>query len=521
MNVAFDKWIPVVTATGERQLASLCEVVAGGERFADLAVRPHERVALMRLFLCVAHAALDGPKDYDEWCETAQRVPAAASQYLQTWRGSFGLFDPRTPWLQAVGLSKGNIEQEIPETTSDWTPTAKLNFAYASGNNSTLFDHRGMEDTRPVAIPDLLLSLVTFQCFSPGGLISQVYWHKKQTIKSSRDAPCVPASMIHGLLRGRDLAQSIQLNLPTYEDVQLTYGQISTGRPIWEQPPRSPDDMPNINNATQTYLGRLVPMSRLIRLDPRGERMLLGAGLVYPTFMDGFSQEPTATVIVRRSAKKQERVLLSWRPSKSLWRELAAVVAKRDAQGVGGPLSLRAIQDGRECDLIVGALARDQANIVDIAESVFRIPAQLTTAAGLVAYEAEVNSADNVASRLNWAIEGYRAAVDGGWEGRLKGAGPKKGELRAKLHGIAATHYWTAVEGNLSLLMMYIEALGSEQSLTRRDSWRKMLFASACDAYRTACAQETPRQVRAFTEGWKRLMSAKDKPATQREENDG
>jgi len=60
MNVAFDDWIPVVTTTGKRQLASLCEVLTNGGQFADLAVRPHERVAVMRLFLCVAHAALDG-----------------------------------------------------------------------------------------------------------------------------------------------------------------------------------------------------------------------------------------------------------------------------------------------------------------------------------------------------------------------------------------------------------------------------------------------------------------------------
>ena len=75
MNVAFDDWIPVVTTAGERQLASLCEVLSNGGQFADLAVRPHERVALMRLFLCVAHAALDGPKDYSEWRKSPHACP--------------------------------------------------------------------------------------------------------------------------------------------------------------------------------------------------------------------------------------------------------------------------------------------------------------------------------------------------------------------------------------------------------------------------------------------------------------
>ena len=58
-------WIPVVTLDGKATLASLAEVLSDGAGFADLSVRPHERVALIRLLTCVAHAALDGPNDYD------------------------------------------------------------------------------------------------------------------------------------------------------------------------------------------------------------------------------------------------------------------------------------------------------------------------------------------------------------------------------------------------------------------------------------------------------------------------
>jgi len=100
MNVAFDPWIPVVNSAGKREAASLCDVLAEGEKYADLAVRPHERVALMRLFLCVAHAALDGPKNYDEWCEVPKKLPEATHAYLTKWKDSFELFHPTKPWLQ-------------------------------------------------------------------------------------------------------------------------------------------------------------------------------------------------------------------------------------------------------------------------------------------------------------------------------------------------------------------------------------------------------------------------------------
>ena len=75
MNVAFDPWIPVVAASGEGASVSLYTALAEGEKIADLAVRPHERVSLMRLFLCVAHAALNGPEHYDEWCDVPKKLP--------------------------------------------------------------------------------------------------------------------------------------------------------------------------------------------------------------------------------------------------------------------------------------------------------------------------------------------------------------------------------------------------------------------------------------------------------------
>src|SRR5208282_2347265 len=106
MNVAFEPWIPVVTITGDRQLVSISEVFADGVQYADLSVRPHERVSLMRLFLCVAHAALDGPKNYDEWRTVPRKLPEVALEYLIKWKNSFELFHSEKPWLQVAGLSK-------------------------------------------------------------------------------------------------------------------------------------------------------------------------------------------------------------------------------------------------------------------------------------------------------------------------------------------------------------------------------------------------------------------------------
>lgn len=526
MNVGFDPWIPVVTVTGERKLASLCSVLTEGEKFADLAVRPHERVALMRLFLCVAHAALDGPKDYDEWREVPKRLTDAALKYLTEWKDSFELFHKDRPWLQVAGLSKSKAGNTFSTDTEDWTPVSKFNFSFATGSNSTLFDHEGvMSSGRDIPLCETIVSMVTFQCFSVGGLIGQVFWNgtrcgelanpktENGPVKSA-DGPCVPSSMIHALLRGENLLGTIHLNLPTHEDIRFSYGERDFGKPIWEMMPTSLSDTVRVENATASYVGRLVPLTRVIRLHSFGERMLIGDGLPYLSFTAGFPQEPSATVTVKRN----ERTLLSYRPSKAIWRELAAVVVKRSAEGTGGPLSLRAIQDGESYDLVIAALARDKATIVDTIESVFHIPAHLSTPSGTITYEAEVKTAETLASRLGWAVEEYRKEIDGGWEGRLKGAGPSKGALKAKLHSIATIHYWTTVEKNLEFLMTHIEAIGTDNAIPSREAWRKMLFVTACDAYRIACGQETPRQMRAFAKGWQKLTTKKDEPETDTQE---
>jgi CRISPR system Cascade subunit CasA len=102
----------------------------------------------------------------------------------------------------------------------------------------------------------------------------------------------------------------------------------------------------------------------------------------------------------------------------------------------------------------------------------------------------------------------------------LISAGPGKGELQVKLHTTATTHYWTAVEKNLPLLIAHVEAIGTENAIPTRDTWRKMLFAAACDAYRTACGQETPRQIRAFAEGWKRLLNQRTETESSEREDE-
>ncbi|WP_027389300.1 type I-E CRISPR-associated protein Cse1/CasA [Chrysiogenes arsenatis] len=520
MNVAFDPWIPVINHCGERNFASIHDVFAEGEQYADFAVRPHERVALMRLLLCVAHAALNGPKDLDEWEQVPHQIAAATGAYLKQWQDFFDLFHPEKPWLQIANISRFPDQSTPTDDLTGWTSVSKLNFTCATGNNSTLNDHGGMCETRVFPIESTILSMITFLCFSTGGLSSQIYWDGKQTAKTARDAPCVPASMIHAFLRGKTLFETVYLNLITHDDIGKCYGH-KVGRPVWESMPDSWDNQLSIDNATKSFSGRLMPLSRFLLLHPGGNHLLFGEGLAYPNYAEGFSAEPSAAEIVKMKNKKEERALLSFRPSRQLWRELGALMVKRKAGEAGGPLTLLNLSAEDECDVTVSALARNQATVVDTVESVFHVPGRLSTAVGVSTYEKEVKSAEQLASRLGWAVETYRMEHDGGWEGRLKNAGASSGELRSKLYSKATTHYWTAIEKNLGYLMEHVQSIGGDHVDETREKWRKMLFYSACDAYRTACGQETPRQIRAFAKGWQKLTGQKASAQTVNQEEEG
>lgn len=520
MNLAFDPWIPCLRRDGTFCLASLCQCLTDSD-IVDLAVRPHERVALMRLLLCVAYAAVGIPRDYTEWKGCRERLPGAVPPYLEQWRDSFALFHPQKPFLQVAGLksaAKPGKKKEVDagEGGDDGpTSTAKLDFALASGNNSTLFDHEARNPRRAASPEKLALDLLTFQMFSPGGLIGSIVWQGQERSRTSSDAPCIPGSMLHTFVRGADLPETVWRNLLAADRLHAfaSLGDGWQGRPLWERFPQGPQDVDAVHNATRTFLGRMVPLSRAVRLQADGVSMLLGNGLDYPSFSNAknpFPEEPSATVVLRKGKKDaSERALLGVQPGKAIWRQLHALVVQRDAEGVGCCPALarvNAVVD-KAVDIVVAGVARDQANIIDVVESVFHVPAPLLREDGHDLYAEEVRLAEETEQyALASAVERWRVSVDGGWQARLKLAGGKKYTECAKLRAQASRDYWTAVEGNLSLLWEVVAALDTDASADKQRRWHELLRDSALNAYTTACRGSGERQLRAFVAGRRELF---------------
>ncbi len=501
MNLTTGKWIPIVWADGRYDKASLLDIFQQGDRITDLAVRPHERIALMRLLICIAQAALDGPTDYDDWKSSLPKLAPAATSYLAQWKASFELFGDGPRFLQVMEIESAKSGQGEDNSPS------KLDMALATGNTTTLFDNAGA-GSRHFSPEYMAVALLTYQNFSPGGLIGDVSWLGRKTGRSSNNAPCVMKAMIHAYIRKPCLVDTIHANILNRETVD-TAGQ-AWGRPIWEAMPSSPADRPSEINATSTYMGRLAPLSRLIRLDPAGCGMVMGTGWVY----DQGRREAAGTRVIRRVNKKEEIADLGASTEKGIWREAhsLAVVRKTVASEISGPLALVQADLQQSVDLWSGALIANKSKLIDTVESVLHLPPAMFSDQGQNIYRAGVQEAEIWARNVSRAIARYHKLLNDELEKR---------EFRQrgdKVKSKGAAHFWTAVEQQVPDLLAVTEnpealypdsATGACWATT---PWGRALARHARAAYDLACPHETPRHMKAYIEGLKFLHPSHPKP---------
>src|ERR1035441_6365541 len=290
MNLIADPWIPVIGRDGVQRLVSLEELFLQSANIRDLAVKPHERIALWRLLICIAQAALDGPEDRSAWETCRDEIPDRARAYLRKWKAQFELFGDSARFLQVPDLKPGKEDGEGNDAT-------KLDITLATGHNATVFDNAGGSE-RARSPAQLALALSTFQCLSPCGIIGAVQWAERLIPKcTGRHAPGAASCMLHTYICGGNIADTIHANLLDKATVADHYGAEGWGKPVWEMMVSKPADEEAIRNTTNTYLGRLVPLSRLVRLDEQGFSIMLGNGLTYPT--SSVFREAAATEIGR------------------------------------------------------------------------------------------------------------------------------------------------------------------------------------------------------------------------------
>lgn len=475
-NLIDDPWIPVrwlPSASGETPaLVSLADAFRRSREIADLDAAPHERIALTRLLVCIAHAAIGAPDSPDEWHDFGESLESDATAYLTR---------PEIhPHFNLLGDGPRFLQEDVPRT-GDPVPASKLFAKLATGNNPTLLDHGGMAPGRRFDPAMIALALLTFQNFYP--LYGAGYKGR---------GPCADSNAIHCVLLGRDLLDTVLGNMLDADTLSTTALE-SIGRPLWEC--SGPDEL---EASTRTLLGRLVPRHRSLRLttDLTGFHHRQKS-LQYPNWEP--HREPSVSIVLNR---KEERRIAPARLDRSIWRDLHYLTALR-AGDEYNPDAAPVLQSHREAlerkdaELWTGALITDlKAKILDTTESTFTVPRDLFGIAGRARYGAGVDFAETISTKLFGAIRTYGSA--------LSHEHPPVAEGQQQ--------FWHRLDQQHQTLIRLaanpepgMPAIGQADA---KDAWTQAVRQAALDAYQSVCPRTTPRQIQAFAAGSRPLHRA-------------
>jgi hypothetical protein len=371
-----------------------------------------------------------------------------------------------------------------------------MSFNLATGNNPTLLDHAGSNASRVFTYPQVTLALLTFQNFYP--LFGAGFKGR---------GPCSDSNAIHCILNGVNLLHSIRLNLLDDQSIHELLG-AEMGRPIWECA-----DKTSLEDSTKTYLGRLVPRHRSLKLRDKLDGFYhQNVNLEYPKWEP--SREPSTSVILN---KKEERRLLPAKLSRGIWRDLHVLTAIRSKDEVGAPPVLRSHSQELEegiAKVWAGALITDlKAKIHDTIESSFTVPLNLFNDDGRRVYSAGVEHADQISKNLYGAIKTYWSA--------LKHENPPIAE--------GQKHFWHQLDQNHGVLIQLADKpkervgkppIGAEGA---EDEWTILVRNAALRAFDAVCPRSTPRQIQAYANGIKPLLRAlnpknKEKKSTSKKD---
>ena len=484
MNLIGDPWIPVVFQEGQTRTVGLNDLYEQAEEIRDLALAPPQRIAVMRLLICITQAALNGPEDKNEWLSCKSRIAPESLKYMAKEKEKFDLFG-ETPFMQIKDLEADKSSL-----------LDKLDFGLASGNNKTLFDQSSISEGRIHPTGWASLQLLTFLNFSTGGKVGQANWYNQKFSASTKAAPALQAA--HLFIRGGNFCETIWLNLITKEDVSKMPNGV-WGKPIWDAFPQFPADKINIENATQTYLGRLVPLTRFIKLYPvdKGNDYVMPTCIIGPP-TDALSfegppsyREPSTTVIATQKENQYLRVSVD----KHIWRDLGSVIVIKSGSDTGGAITLenlKQIDQDRVFDVWVGGLIPSRADIEDAVEWNLALPVFfLQGDIQLKSYQTNVTLADESARSLSSAVRTYLDEVNA-----YKGNDPRSKDARNGIVKRTTSIYWQELDQRYKVLL-------EERQVD--DKWRGIIRNALLYAYGQSCIHETPRQIQAFVAGQKRL----------------
>ncbi|MCN9240667.1 type I-E CRISPR-associated protein Cse1/CasA [Streptomyces sp. RY43-2] len=328
-------WIGVLRCNGSEDELSLSEVFAQADDLrqivGDLAT---QEFALVRLLLAVAHDALDGPDDAEDWGELWEDPDcfAPVQAYLAQHRDRFDLLHSTAPFMQTAGLRTAKDE------------VFSLNRIVADVPAGDPFFSARMPDVDRLSFAEAARWVVHVHAYDTSGIKTGMVDDKR--VKGGKVYPLGTgwAGGLGGVfVEGKTLRETLLLNLVAADTEGLRFSPDDL--PAWRRKPCGPgSDERSATGLRDLYTWQ----SRRVRLhcDADGVHgVVLGYGdpLASRNMHD---QEPMTSW--RRSPAQEKKLgqspvylPLEHDPARSAWRGIAALVADRLESGGGSEAAPR------------------------------------------------------------------------------------------------------------------------------------------------------------------------------------
>lgn len=300
-NLLDEPWIPCLMVDGAQRELRLAEIFAQAREVREIFDEsPLVTVSLHRLLLAILHRNF-GPARAKEWLELWRRGwnPEVLDAYFSRWRERFNLFDSERPFFQVPELGEGGRQ-----------PVSALFQQFATGNNTTLFDHSYEDQPACLSFAAAARGVVARQAFSVGFGKSKPFYFS--------DSPLIRGYTI--LVWGESLFETLLLNLIRYDDESpIPKSGKRKDLPVWEQD--SPANPRKDGTTPSGYVDYLTWQSRRIHLFPEPD----GSGVRWCQLQQNLKLSNDAAAVdpfkCYRKDEKRGWVPLSFREERALWRD--------------------------------------------------------------------------------------------------------------------------------------------------------------------------------------------------------
>lgn len=310
-NLVDEPWIPVAG----KGWVSLGDIFSDASLSA-LGGNPVQKIALTKLLLAICQAAYT-PEDDQDWKELGSSGMAQkAKAYLIEKKDLFWLYGEK-PFLQMPAIKEAKIQSY-----------GAVQASVATGNTTVLTQSQIetflTDDEKAVLVIQMMGFALGGKKTDNGVVLSRGYMGKANnngkpsTGKSGTSIGFL--GFLHSFLQGASLGETLWLNLLTKESLgDLRNFSDGIGIAPWEKMPEGEDDS-IAKSLKQSYMGRLIPMSRFIFLTDEG--LHYSEGIVHPDYKVGVVD---ASVSADFSAKKPRVLWVD--PEKRPWRQLPAMLS--------------------------------------------------------------------------------------------------------------------------------------------------------------------------------------------------